>query len=244
MIERLGFDSTWFGLEIGRLACPSPDAERDLKVRADRFDLIYLMGHSLDLLPLGQIGGRITLVDERLDLERCPIAPLSQPLDPRVSRLTSNSGFDEAADIAEESFTASRFYREQQLRSRAGAMYRKWVCNHMGISTPEAGVLGFRAGVSGRIGGFLVFRPEDAVLRIDLVGVASGLRNRGIGRALVEGLQAIAPSKMLRVRVSADNPRALDFYLLMGFYPRVSDVIVHRWTRRQSPVAIVGASAG
>jgi GNAT superfamily N-acetyltransferase len=232
VIERLSFDSEWFGLEVGRLACPVDGAARDWVAEADRFDLVYLAGRSLDVLPLGTIGGRITLVDERLDLERAPAGAASESPGNNVATLATDAEIEEAAAIAGTAFTTSRFYREDALKNRAGDLYRKWVRNRKGPVAEGTGILGFRGAAGGPVGGFLVFRPDAPCSRVDLIGVSDEMRDHGAGRALVEGLQSRVPGNGLRVRVSADNPRALDFYLSAGFRPRASDVVVHRWRRK------------
>ncbi|WFS00440.1 GNAT family N-acetyltransferase [Rhizobium tumorigenes] len=85
----------------------------------------------------------------------------------------------------------------------------------------------YKDGMLAGIGG-LTIEPTDASLfRMRRFYVHSAMRRAGVGRLLVETLLESARSKTEAVTVRAGTPEASDFWVKVGFYPRMAQSYTH-----------------
>ncbi len=136
-------------------------------------------------------------------------------------------------EIAETCFRYNRFHLDPAVRREtANRIKREWIQSYI------AGVRGDRLFVAfegAEPSGFLAALVSDAggqcVATIDLVGVATALQRRGVGRALVGAFaRHYADLDRLRVGTQAANLASMQLYERAGFTIWRSGYVMHRHT--------------
>lgn len=86
------------------------------------------------------------------------------------------------------------------------------------IRHPETAVIAARDGR--RLAGFAIMQFADAHAHLNLLAVATAYRRRGLGRELVEWLEACARTAGIfevRLELRAGNDQAREFYEALGY---------------------------
>jgi ribosomal protein S18 acetylase RimI-like enzyme len=125
-------------------------------------------------------------------------------------------------EIAMEAFPDSRFLKDPRLAGKSSDRYVRWLSENQAYVPTDA-----------PDEAFLVTQVDpDGAGRISLIAVASGRRSAGLGTKLVTGVLAMESNKTIwRVRVSAENERAIRFYKRLGFCTKSVSTIFHVWVR-------------
>jgi len=195
VIERLAWDSTFFGMGVGRLHAasltPEVAAQSQQWCRENQVACLYFLGPETGEVPAG-----FRLVDERITLawDAHPIAapsPAVRPLEAADLPVLEN--------IARQSHRDTRFYADPLFdRARCDELYATWIrrscqgwADAVLVATCEGLPAGYVTCKNGAIGsGQNVAVGSGQNGAIGLIAVASPARGRGLGRQLVTAAQA------------------------------------------------------
>ncbi|MEY2453466.1 MAG: dTDP-4-amino-4,6-dideoxy-D-galactose acyltransferase [Acidimicrobiaceae bacterium] len=180
-----------------------------------------------DSLLQAQLAG-FTVVDVRIELS---IDIASAPVADRTSELTIRSATSDDVPrlcaIAARVHTGTRFTVDPPLRSRAGALYERWIERDVASNG-----LALVAVADGEVVGYLTASVDSKAGSISLVGIDESARGRGGGHVLVAAaLEWFAAEGCLTATVvtSAAALAAQRLYQRMGFQPSAIGLWLHRW---------------
>lgn len=231
--ERLGWDSEFFGISVGRVTVPrlTPELVEAIAdwVRCERIDCLYFLCDPTCLRssPLAERAG-FRLTDVRVTL-KLGVAPHVAP-HPAV-RLAIPGDADALATIARVSHTDSRFYFDGHFPvERCDALYEAWI--RRSLAGWAAAV--FVAEDHGRPAGYVTCHRDDrGGGSIGLIGVAQSAQGSGLGMQLVSAACAwmaehcISP---VTVATQGRNVRAQRLYQRAGFVTADVGLWFHRWS--------------
>ncbi len=237
LCQYLDWDSSFFGLHIARLKidCLTPENIPEILAwcRQFKIDCLYFLAGSADAgsIRLAEDNG-FCLVDVRVTLERANIDGSSES-DSHPGVVIRNARTDDLPalrSIARECFHDSRFYFDSHFsRSLCDSLYETWI---------EVSVNGYADAVlvaesEGEPAGFITCKQADQVTgEIGLLGVGSGWRGRGIGKALImAGLSWFNSHRLQKVSVVTQgrNLSAQRLYQRCGFITRSNQLWYHKW---------------
>jgi ribosomal protein S18 acetylase RimI-like enzyme len=235
-IARLEWDSTFFGLAIGRVD-PPLDAGAARGVAADAaasgLDCVYLRAAAsdVDTIQAAESAG-FRLVDIRLTF--ASDGPFHEPAPTLASDVVVRGARPEDVPaleaIAREAHFDGRFHVDAGFgAARASALYAHWIARCCANRDGEVFVLERR----GTISGYLACeRDDEGAGRIALVAVSDAAQGQGLGLALVaRGLAWFQQAAVSRVRVVTQgrNVAAQRLYQRAGFRTESADVWLHLW---------------
>lgn len=135
---------------------------------------------------------------------------------------------DAVAEIGQSIFVFGRYHADPEIPDAiADEFKRQWIRNGVRGRADAAIVARFDR----RIAGFILCMRREAVAIIDLIGVDSGHRRRGIGRWLVRRALSHYAGRCSRMRVGtqAANTPSITLYESEGFVPVAAAQTFH-WT--------------
>jgi dTDP-4-amino-4,6-dideoxy-D-galactose acyltransferase len=235
-IERLAWDSDFFGFAVARLTCARADeASLDAAVRACRAQRIrcaYLLLDADDAAGSERAQARGFVVrDLRLELER-PLAPAAE-LDAGAGRAAIGPARGEQRSaletVARGAFERSRFYADPGFpRERCRELYAAFLRRGLD-GAPERLTL-----ATADASGFVACRLDGGrgVGTIELIAVARRRRGDGLGSALVNAaFAAFAGAGLARAEVVTQgaNVASQRLYQRAGFRTRGAGLWLHRW---------------
>lgn len=237
VVERLAWDSEHFGIEIGRMVVPSnPDlgvVQSGLGVAAEMgLACVYCSVGVHDRAAADQFTlapARVFLADVRVVFEKALETP-ANPDDGKCAavRQATPTDRDAVTRLAADAFGSSRFYFDSRLAHHAGSMFQKWV--DRAFESAEFSVMVSTS--SAAVSGFVCVRSKNGVGQIDLIGVASEHRGRGIGGLLLHHVSShLHASGCTRVEVVTQlrNLSAVRLYERAGFALIGSSLTYHIW---------------
>jgi dTDP-4-amino-4,6-dideoxy-D-galactose acyltransferase len=208
-IERLDWDSAFFGMGVGRLHAETLTPEVAFEslqwCRENRVACLYFLGPEAGEVPSG-----FHLVDERVTL-----AWVAHPVTDQTPNVRSftESDLPVLEDIARQSHRDSRFYADPLFdRKRCDELYATWIrrsCQGWADAVLVAVCDGIPAGY--------VTCTNDA---IGLIAVAQSAQGRGLGRQLVTAAQDYFQSRgaaRVTVVTQGRNRAARALYERCGF---------------------------
>lgn len=227
------FDSELFGIRVFRAEALA--LEDDL----GGCDLLYVVTpKTLATEVLARHGG--TLMDLRRVYEHRLLAPM--PLPPSPARGLSFATLDERplregevgrlVDLCLQSGIHSRYYRDPRIpREWYRKLYRAWMMNSVNGQVAYAVMT---ARLHGTLQGFITLQQKGPdTTNLSLVGVAEGLRGRGIGTSLlIATLNYIVNVKhhsIITVVTHGHNEALCRFYERQGFRLVESQNVYHCW---------------
>jgi dTDP-4-amino-4,6-dideoxy-D-galactose acyltransferase len=230
LVERLDWDSEFFGFPIGRVgndvgASDIAAATREADERGLRCAYLYVAAKHERLLDEAQRLG-FMVRDVRVTLQGR--VPESSPERIEV-KPAGLAAFDRLATIARERFQATRFFADPGFdRDRCRELYVAWLRRGLQPS-PDRVTL-----VATKSRGFVVCRFDRPTNlgEIELIGVAKGAARQGIGSALVAGAQATFAREGLeymRVVTQGGNIAAQRLYQHHSFHAHEMGLWLHRW---------------
>jgi dTDP-4-amino-4,6-dideoxy-D-galactose acyltransferase len=260
LLQLLPWDTEFFGLKIGRVLPLTLDRESLAEIihlaEEGQFDCLYFQANPEDdaTVRLAEKGG-FHLVDVRILLEHpfddrpapVPRYPISGDIRLAPARLADQPVLEE---IAVEIGHTSRFYIDRRFPPDACTrLYRTWLSKAVHAERElvlVAHALPPRGAepLEDRPAGLIACGVESDDTRlgssgigvIQLAGVKSGWRGRGVGTALVQGALDWFRAQGLRgveVTTQARNVPAQRLYQQMGFFTRRMSLYYHRWTDQQ-----------
>ncbi|MFN8603633.1 MAG: GNAT family N-acetyltransferase [Candidatus Binatia bacterium] len=237
LVERLDWDSEFFGREIGRARVGRLDAGLADRLvydaRAAGLACVYLAAAAEDfetVVAAERIGCH--LVDVRVVLER-PADPAPPPpaadADFRIGPGREDD-LPRLEAIATDVARASRYSADPRFRpEETERLYRTWIQN--GWNGYVDAVL-VAHGREGEVLGFVCPKMHGELCDLQLVGVASAQRQRKVGRGLISAGIAWARergAKRLQVVTQGRNVPAQRLYQQLGFLTTEVKLFYHLW---------------
>lgn len=241
MLQRLKWDSDFFGRPIGRITLSQLDeagAGRLLaEARQQGFHCLYFEADPADAATVRtaeKFG--FHLVDVRVVLEHpfdhrpAPVPRYPIPAEliigpPRPDELSRLS------DISAQIGLTSRFHFDQNFGPvQSERLYRLWIENAWrGFADT---VLIARWEQAGAVAGLITCTLRQEVAHIQLAGVHYEHRQRGVGTGLVQAALDWARAggaQVMQVVTQARNVPAQRLYQQMGFFTRSMTLYYHKW---------------
>ena len=241
VVERLTWDTEFFGFPVGRLwprrLTPALADLADRRCAELRIRCLYFLCDSTHPASVELAKDRgFQLVDTRITLE-CRLATLpSSRLDGSASiRPACAEDVSLLRDIAAVAFQQSRFYADPNFsRDAASRLYRVWI--EKSCTGYAAAVL--VADVDGRAAGFITCNlPRPGWGDIGLIGVDASYVGRGLGRGLVTAALDWFRARGVEhaeVVTQGRNDAALRLYERCGFRTARIEHWFHRWYKPRS----------
>jgi dTDP-4-amino-4,6-dideoxy-D-galactose acyltransferase len=237
--ELLEWDSSWFGVRIGRVHgrhLTADRAEAAIEWAAQHgVACLYFLADADDgrTVQTAERHG-FSLTDVRLELVAALDPALDGPL-PASIRAAREGDLARLKGIARASHHNTRFYVDGRFdRTRCDELYARWIERSVAgeladaVWVPEAG---------GEVCGYLTARASSAAeARIGLVAIDSARRGCGHGAALLRASKqwyAAHGVSRLAVVTQGRNGRAISFYERAGFTVRMVEFWYHRWSNPQ-----------
>lgn len=230
----LPWDSEFFGFRIGRLKARRLTADTLPAAlawaAAERLRCAYLLADadSAETLARAHEGG-FKFVDVRVDLAAdLPAGSIADPAVPlRPATAADLAPLEAISRVAHQD---TRFFKDTNFPAhRAADLYAEWIRRDFRVhrilvaTDADGGILGY---VTCQVD------PAAATGRIGLIAVAAGHRQRGLGRALVQGALAHfsrAGCRQAWVATQASNVPAQRLYQSLGFRTAETAATFHRW---------------
>jgi len=222
LIEKLSWDSEFFGLNIGRICINqeqlfNPDIF--LSEASAYYDLVYVF--SKQILSVGIIDkGNLNLVDMMITMSQ-PLLPQGKNNDYQILTKPSDKELEECYKIAEQTSEVSRFYYEPLIgKEKANNLYRKWIDNSLNQQFAD-GVLVEKS--EDTITGIHIVKTieEENIGLCSLIGVNNKFKGLGLGRNLWNQAfgywNQIGSVNKCKVSFSIKNSGSFNFHLKMGF---------------------------
>ena len=229
MVDRLQWDSDFFGLRIGRADIVSNKRWQMLLQEASslqmHYDLIYVFSEQ----ELPTDSNKVRFVDTKTiyakSMDSSAIMPTSIE---RYQEPTPNADLYRLALV---SGVYSRFRLDDSLPTDSyERMYRCWIERSVGGSMADV-VLVHRTDT--QIDGMITLKIEANVAHIGLVAVDEGAQGKGIGTMLIKSVEAYLQGntmvRHLKVATQWANKPACHLYEKNGFVVEEKTNIYHWW---------------
>lgn len=220
-IEALAWDSAFFSKKIGRLDWDAKDSQVPPEI--GQYDLLYLFFPVSQPLP-AELAASARHYDTKVIFEKTLIPQKEKNL-PNLCRITESSA--ELLALAYQSGWRSRFFEDPDLAPRAQKMYQIWVEKY--LADPTAVTFGWL--VQNQLSSMINCKFHDGVGNIGLFAVDSAYRGQGIGRALMNAVEAFLISHDVaccQVATQKENNLAMNAYFHYGFRI-VSETAIWHW---------------
>jgi GNAT superfamily N-acetyltransferase len=230
------FDSTHYGLHVGRLVRDASDGPGELTAaieaaRRDRFAVVFVrLGDGDPLCGVLERAGHApvdTLVTSTLGSDRPAIPRNAAITVEHHDRLEDPAAVAAVASITVESMRTSHLHADPRLpAARTRELYAAWARNDVTgraqrtiVARSERAVIGYLT---------VLVTPGTAV--IDLVAVTASRQGLGVGSALLASFIEWIGDREIAATVGtqADNP-ARRLYARCGFVPTARHFTYHLW---------------
>jgi GNAT superfamily N-acetyltransferase len=235
-IERLEWDSEFFAIPIGSTTAPRLDdsGARELLAEAERLGIacLYLRTDADDERTISAAERhRFHLVDVRVVLEKAPIVPVAEMRAGSTIEPARPEELPRLQEIAAEIAPRSRYAFDPGFGlAEAVRLYRQWIENSChGFADA---VLVSRDAPGGVATGFVACTLRGGVAGVQLIGVHSTARRRGVSRALFHGTMEWAAkhsARSVEMVTQAHNVPAQRAAQSVGFLTRDVSLVYHRW---------------
>ena len=244
LLQLLTWDTSFFGFKIGRVLPSQLDATSLAAVielaKRERYQCLYFQADPDDAETVSLAeGAGFHLVDVRIVLEHpfdgrpAPVPRYSIPEDIQLGSPRPED-VPTLEQIAVEIGHTSRFYFDRRFPLDAcPRLYRAWLQKAMADDHDTVIVAYLPEGAAGLIACGI---DSDRVGTVQLAGVQSGMRGRGVGTALVQGALdwfRAQGAELAKVATQARNVPAQRLYQQMGFFTRRMTLYYHKWMDEQ-----------
>jgi dTDP-4-amino-4,6-dideoxy-D-galactose acyltransferase len=226
-IERLNWDSSFFGYEVGKVEVNNSsffDLDDFIQKTKD-FKLIYLFSKQVLNLP------QIIEVDRKVVLSQFCTKIKEENNTKLQSFNAEKHRFDELKKLALESGIYSRFYIDKNFKNREyEKLYTRWIENAVNNDLTFDIVIAVN---NNSIIGFATLNKKNSLLAdIGLVAVSKDSRGLGVGKQLMQ--EAILRSKKagfkeIQVVTQMNNIAAMNLYQSANFKIKEVTNIYHYW---------------
>ena len=225
MIEKLEWDSIFFGINIGKLIIYDEEDFDPLlfikEIEKCNFHLVYVFKFNKMLSHDNILKSKLKLVDIQptmsMEFDRNAYRDVEYDL---KNNLTLKEK-DDSYKIAEDTAVVSRFYNESLIgKEKTRELYRKWIDNALNKSFSDG--LFFEKELD-KVSGIHIIKTDkiNKTGFFTLTGVNSDYKRMGIGRRL--WLQSFgywaneSEIELVKSPFSFQNSESLNFHLKMGF---------------------------
>jgi len=230
MIEFLEWDTSFFGLKIGKVEmvhCTVDKLSEIEKQKAlNQYDLLYLFIKQMEDPAFEWVyNNRVELVDTKLTFEKVindqqsaqslRIEPYTGPVTPKLIELAVQSG------------QYSRFKKDPRLNPHFIDMYRMWVEKSVAGKLADAVLVALDGDV---LNGFVTVRKKDNKGIVGLIAVDQSVRGKGIGKELLLAVDNWGRSNncdVISINTQEENSGACNFYRKTGFEIALSQYVFH-----------------
>ena len=230
LVERLDWDSVFFGAGVGRVldgVAAADIAAAVAEARQGDLDCVYLLAPAEDdeLVAAAEEQG-FRLRGIRIELQR---TVLGHPTGTQGLRLGNEQDLEKLAPIARERFRTTRFFNDPHFpRERSAELYVEWL--RRGLSgDPNRQTL-----IAADDRGFVTCHLDAATSSgtIELIAVSESASGRGLGRTLVAGAGSVFAEHSLshaRVVTDGSNIEAQRLYQACGYRTTKICMWLHIW---------------
>lgn len=152
-------------------------------------------------------------------------------LDERIYISNNMSRDEKIVDIAQKSFSYSRFVHDKKLHlEKATQIYKHWTEN----SFNQLDKFFVIAKNQHEIIGYILFNTKDECCFIELIAVDQKYRGYGVGKTMIYALQSyLTKLKISKIQVGTqiNNIIAINFYINMGFKLSNCTSVYHMWNK-------------
>lgn len=226
-IERLEWDSSFFGYEVGKVVVDSQEIFKieDCMEKIEQFKLLYVYSRdSIDLL-------KSNLVDRKVIFAQNCYETVKEEVNVMQSFNSKKHNFEQLKELALESGRYSRFYVDKNFNNQEyERLYTRWIENAVNDDLTFDIILAVK---NNFIIGFATLNKKNNVLGdIGLVAVSKESRGLGIGKQLMQ--EALARAQQagfteIQVVTQLDNLAAMNLYKSTKFKIKEIINIYHLW---------------
>jgi dTDP-4-amino-4,6-dideoxy-D-galactose acyltransferase len=226
-IERLEWDSSFFGYEVGKIVV---DSKETFKIegcmeRIEQFKLLYVYSKdSIDLLESKLVDRKVIFTQNCYEIVKEEVIVMQ-------SFNTKKHNFEQLKALALESGIYSRFYVDKNFNNQEyERLYTRWIENAVNDDLTFDIILAVK---NNSIIGFATLNKKNNVLAdIGLVAVSKESRGLGIGKQLMQ--EALARAQQagfteIQVITQLDNLAAMNLYKSTNFKIKEIINIYHLW---------------
>jgi len=231
MIERLDWDSAFFGFETG-LIQESPKLNSDIiQAKNEHYKLLYLFGNeNFTVKPDLTATYDIQLVDRKVLYQMYLQKKVIPKTDATISEFKETKPTKALYDLAYESGQFSRFKLDAHFEHGAfERMYNSWM--EQSVNNQLADYI-FVSTYDNETTGMVTLKIKENIAHIGLLAISSTQQGKGIGRKLINRCLKTAienECSTLEVPTQAANKQACGFYESCGFSVKSIKNIYHLW---------------
>lgn len=227
-IQRLSWDSDFFGIEVGSIRIGSSVELAQLIESSKSFDLVYVFSNK----PINH--ERLNLVDEKLTYTQ----PLKRQTNIEDNENVNISTYENSkVDIlalkllAREAGIFSRFYTDEKIDNKFYiSLYDKWLENSV---KGEMAIQVYVASVKERLAGLITLQKKDEkTSRIGLIATSKEMRGKKVASSLIDKIISGSLEKGFKnveVITQKRNLPANKLYESKGFVVKDLQYIYHLW---------------
>lgn len=223
ILEKLNWDSDFFGLKVGRLIVSDSEVfdsiSFDKQVVFEDFDLVYVVSLN-KFLDFDLISRPLySLMDIQITMSKKanPTECVDYPFELRTS--LSKMELDECYAIVEQTASVSRFFKEPLIGpEKTKQLYRRWLDNALNTNFADGIIISKK---DSNIVGVHIVKTDSEIGHCSVIGVSENEKGSGIGRDL--WFQALSywnskgNIKEYSVPFSIQNSASFNFHLKIGF---------------------------
>lgn len=228
-VERLDWDSNFFGYEIGKISIESDDVNfDDLLSAKDDFRLIYV--ESATPIDNNEFGSCYTKITYFMEVEGDKTIGMGKK-DLVIEQYSGNIT-DQLLSLTYQSGVYSRFRLDKNFnKNEYTKLYKKWVENS--LNGEVADIVEVIKADNSKIMGFVTIKFKNNNSEIGLIAVDNNARGLGLGSLLIDKVNELSANRgcnKIIVSTQKDNKLACKFYEKNGFNEFETKHIYHWWT--------------
>lgn len=239
-IEKLEWDSNFFGIRVGRVIIDDKAAinsEVFLQEAETQFDLVYVLSYDKLLSTELTVLGKLSLKDIMLTL--------SMPFNKdqfthgyyKFRTALDNEELNGCYKIAEQTAVVSRFYSEPIVGvEKTKGLYRRWIDTAIDKTFSDGLFIKYE---SDEISGIHLIKTDckNKIGYFTLTGVNPDFKRKGIGRELwMQSFAYWAQEReidTIKSPFSFQNKESLNFHLKMGFNKVEEIKYIYHWVKKE-----------
>lgn len=235
--RHLHWDSSFFGINIGRVDCPTGVSFHELKKELDKhigFRLIYIFSPEKINIPENE--KTIKLVDEKIGYQikmEDREFKFSMPVHCSLEIFNNKSTSPELESLAYQSGEFSRFKTDKNFDNKDFfRLYKEWIDKSISGEIADSILI---AKVGNNIAGLLTLKYNIDHAKIGLFAVDEKFRGLGAGIALINFCKEQSLNNGLKtifVDTQAKNLKACSFYEKNGFKQDTLVNVYHYWNNK------------
>lgn len=222
-IEKLNWDSEFFGLKVGRLIVSDSDVfdtiSFEKQVLLHNFELVYVMSlkkmldfDTLSALSLNLMDIQITM-SKKSNKTEC----VDYPFEFRTE--LSEKELEECYLILDQTAVVSRFFNEPLIGSeKTKKLYRLWLDNAVNTNFADGIIIAKKNNI---IVGIHIVKTDSNIGHCSVIGVSENEKGSGIGRDLwfqaLSYWNSMNTVEKYHVPFSIQNSESFNFHLKIGF---------------------------